>query len=52
MLTKEHGWVTFQASQDEQKILEDFCQQSQPTKTEVLRSLLRSLNDYFGNRNF
>ncbi|MBO3464293.1 TOBE domain-containing protein [Aetokthonos hydrillicola Thurmond2011] len=43
MPRKEQGWVTFQTSQEEQKILEEFCQQSQRTKTEILRELVRGL---------
>ncbi len=43
MPRKEQGWVTFQTSQEEQKILEEFCQQSQRTKTEILREVVRGL---------
>lgn len=43
MPRKEQGWVTFQTSEDERKILEDFCEHSQRTKTEILRELVRSL---------
>jgi molybdopterin-binding protein len=43
MPRKEQGWVTFQTSQEEQKILEEFCQNSQRTKTEILRELVRGL---------
>ncbi|MEH2116352.1 TOBE domain-containing protein [Nostoc sp.] len=43
MPRKEQGWVTFQTSEDERKILEEFCEQSQRTKTEILRELVRSL---------
>ncbi|MEH1908971.1 MAG: molybdopterin-binding protein [Nostoc sp.] len=46
MPRKEQGWVTFQTSEDEQKILEEFCEQSQRTKTEILRELVRSLNQH------
>jgi len=46
MPRKEQGWVTFQTSEEERKILEEFCQQSQRTKTEILRELVRGLNDY------
>jgi molybdopterin-binding protein len=45
MPRKEQGWITFQTSEDERKILEDFCHASQRTKTEVLRELLRNLTD-------
>ncbi|HEY9672890.1 MAG TPA: molybdopterin-binding protein, partial [Waterburya sp.] len=44
MPRKQQGWITFQSSQEEQKILEQYCQQSQRTKTEILRELVRSLN--------
>ncbi|MEH2454283.1 TOBE domain-containing protein [Nostoc sp.] len=46
MPRKEQGWVTFQTSEDERKILEEFCEQSQRTKTEILRELVRSLNQH------
>ncbi len=44
MPRKEQGWVTFQTSEEERKILEEFCQQSSRTKTEIMRELVRSLN--------
>lgn len=44
MPRKQQGWITFQSSQEEQQILEQHCQQSQRTKTEVLRELVRSLS--------
>ncbi|MBD2773863.1 TOBE domain-containing protein [Iningainema tapete] len=44
MPRKEQGWVTFQTSEEERKILEEFCQHSQRTKTEILRELVRSLS--------
>jgi hypothetical protein len=31
---KQQGWITFQSSEEERKILEEYCQQSQRTKTE------------------
>ncbi|MBH8576247.1 molybdopterin-binding protein [Nostocaceae cyanobacterium CENA369] len=43
MPRKEQGWVTFQTSEEERKILEEFCEQFQRTKTEILRELVRSL---------
>jgi molybdopterin-binding protein len=43
MPRKEQGWITFQTSEEERKALEDFCQQSQRTKTEILRELVRGL---------
>jgi molybdopterin-binding protein len=44
MPRKEQGWITFQSSEEERQILEQYCQQSQRTKTETLRELVRSLN--------
>ncbi len=44
MPRKEQGWVTFQTSEEERKILEQFCGQSQRSKTEILRELVRGLN--------
>jgi molybdopterin-binding protein len=46
MPRKEQGWVTFQTSEEERKILEEFCNQSQRTKTEILRELVRGLSKY------
>ncbi|WP_373527974.1 molybdopterin-binding protein [Nostoc sp.] len=46
MPRKEQGWVTFQTSEEERKILEEFCEQYQRTKTEILRELVRSLNQH------
>jgi molybdopterin-binding protein len=43
MPRKEQGWVTFQTSEEERKILEEFCQESQRTKTEILREMVRTL---------
>jgi molybdopterin-binding protein len=44
MPRKQQGWITFQSSEEERQILEQHCQQSRRTKTEVLRELVRSLN--------
>lgn len=44
MPRKDQGWITFQTSEEEKKILEEFCQHSQRTKTEILRELVRGLN--------
>ncbi len=44
MPRKEQGWITFQSSPEEQQILEQYSKQSQRSKTEVLRELIRSLN--------
>lgn len=43
MPRKQQGWITFQSSHEEREILERYCQQSQRTKTEILRELVRSL---------
>lgn len=43
MPRKDQGWITFQTSEDERQLLEEICQVSQRTKTEVLRELLRGL---------
>ncbi len=44
MPRKEQGWITFQSSEEERQILEEYCKQSQRTKTEILRELVRTLN--------
>lgn len=43
MPRKQQGWITFQSSEEERQILEQYSQQSQRTKTEILRELIRSL---------
>jgi molybdopterin-binding protein len=43
MPRKSQGWITFQSSEEERQILERICQQTQRTKTEVLREMLRSM---------
>ncbi|GAB4377541.1 MAG: hypothetical protein Kow00121_27250 [Elainellaceae cyanobacterium] len=43
MPRKEQGWITFQSSSEERQILEQICQQTQRTKTEVLREMIRQL---------
>ncbi|MBE9182778.1 TOBE domain-containing protein [Oculatella sp. LEGE 06141] len=43
MPRKEQGWITFQSSDEERRILEQICQQTQRTKTEVLREMIRQL---------
>lgn len=44
MPRKSQGWITFQSSPEEQRILEEYCQKSQRSKTEVLRELIRNLD--------
>ena len=46
MPRKQQGWITFQSSEEERKILEQYCQQSQRSKTDILRELVRSLNQH------
>ncbi|MBD2593555.1 TOBE domain-containing protein [Nostoc spongiaeforme FACHB-130] len=49
MPRKDQGWITFQASQEELELLEELCRKSQSTKTEILRELVRGLNNYYPN---
>lgn len=44
MPRKQQGWITFQSSEAERQMLEQHCQHSQRSKTEVLRELVRSLS--------
>lgn len=44
MPRKEQGWITFQTSDEERRILEAVCHSSQRTKTEILRELVRGLS--------
>jgi molybdopterin-binding protein len=44
MPRKEQGWITFQSSPEERKILEQYCKQCQRSKTEILRELVRGLS--------
>ena len=43
MPRKDQGWITFQVAEEERQLLEGICQQTQRTKTEVLRELVRGL---------
>jgi molybdopterin-binding protein len=45
MPRKDQGWITFQTSEEERRLLEEFCQLSQRSKTEILRELVRSLGE-------
>lgn len=42
-----HGgtFVTFQPSIEERKLLDQYCEQEDKTKTQVLRDLVRGLKD-------
>jgi len=44
MPRKNQGWITFQATSEERQLLEDYCQRTQRSKTEVLRELVRRLD--------
>lgn len=44
MPRKQQGWITFQSSESERQLLEQYCEQTQRSKTEILRELLRSLS--------
>lgn len=46
MPRKSQGWITFQASEEERKILDDYCQRTQRSKTDILRELVRSLDQH------
>lgn len=43
MPRKEQGWITFQSSDEERRILEQMSQQTQRTKTEILREMIRQM---------
>jgi hypothetical protein len=51
MPRKQQGWITFQASPEERVLLEQYCHQAQRTKTEVLRELIRSLQQEVSKTN-
>lgn len=46
LFTKQKQWITFKVSALEMRALEEYCQQSQRTKTDILRDLLRKLPTY------
>jgi molybdopterin-binding protein len=43
MPKKQQGWITFQSSDAERQLLEQYCQHSERSKTDVLRELVRGL---------
>jgi molybdopterin-binding protein len=45
MPRKDQGWITFQSSDEERRILEQICQQTQRTKTEILREMIRQMGN-------
>jgi hypothetical protein len=46
MSKNQKQWITFKVSEWEMSALETYCQQTQRTKTDVLRQLLRQLPTY------
>ncbi|MFQ4137009.1 TOBE domain-containing protein [Nodosilinea sp. PGN35] len=48
MPRKSQGWITFQASAAERQILDDYCQRNQRSKTDILRELVRGLEQRDG----
>ncbi|MGE5658769.1 MAG: TOBE domain-containing protein [Actinomycetota bacterium] len=49
MPRKEQGWITFQSSDEERRILEQVSQQTQRTKTEILREMIRQMGRSFSS---
>jgi len=43
MPRKGAKWIGFQASDEEAEILEEYCQKTMRSKTEILRELVRRL---------
>lgn len=48
---KNKQWITFKVSDLEMVALETYCQQTQRTKTDVLRELIRKLPTYTNSIN-
>jgi len=44
MPRKDQGWITFQLPEAERQRLEAYCEQTQRSKTDVLRELVRTLD--------
>lgn len=44
MPRKDQGWITFQLPEAERQMLERHCEQTQRSKTDVLRQLVRTLD--------
>jgi molybdopterin-binding protein len=49
MPRKDQGWITFQLPETERQVLERYCEQTQRSKTDVLRQLVRTLNPEIPN---
>jgi hypothetical protein len=45
-LTRKKQWITFKASELETYALKTYCQQTQRSKTNVLREIIRTLPTY------
>lgn len=43
---KKKQWITFKVSELEMRALEAYCQQTQRTKTDILREMIRRLSTY------
>jgi molybdopterin-binding protein len=43
MPRKDQGWITFQVPEADRQLLEQYCEQMQRSKTDVLRELVRTL---------
>lgn len=48
---KQKQWITFKVSELEMRAIEAYCSQTQRTKTDVLRELLRKLPTYTNSSN-
>jgi hypothetical protein len=48
---KQKQWITFKVSALEMRALEEYCQQTQRTKTDILRELIRRLPTYAAIQN-
>lgn len=44
MPRKDQGWITFRLPEEERQILESYCEKAHRSKTDVLRELVRTLN--------
>ncbi len=49
---KQKQWITFKVSELEMRAIETYCSQTQRTKTDVLRELLRKLPTYVNSSKF
>jgi molybdopterin-binding protein len=50
MPRKDQGWITFQLPDAERQLLEEYCQQTHRSKTDILRELVRNLDRSGGDR--